>query len=383
MSETIDVVVVGGGIAGASAAWGLTEYGLSVALVEQEAQLAHHTTGRSAAIYLESYGPAIVRQLTAASRADFESAEELLGSPPIFTPRQAMWLATDDQVDELDHLLSEISSLRKISAAEAIELCPVLRPDALVAGAIEDHSAEMDVLALHQGFVRTATRRGAKIQTVWRVVEIRRRGDGWLVRSEGGQDLTCNQVVVAAGSWCDQVAALAGATPLGLHPMRRTIAICPTKVELDPMGPLMHHVDESYYWKPEGPNILCSPADETPSEPCDARPEEQDVALVIDRVNETTTLAIRSVITTWAGLRTFTADRIPVCGEDLEVPGLWWLAGQGGYGIQTSPAMGRAIGSLIATGAMADQLQNVGLSADVLGPQRLAALDPSSIPARH
>jgi D-arginine dehydrogenase len=373
-SKRADVVVIGGGIAGVSAAWGLTRQGLTVVLVEQEAQLAHHTTGRSAAIYLESYGPPIVRRLTSASRPDFEAAVELLGSEPIFSPRQAVWLATEEQTAELDRLLASTPSLRRMSVDETVERCPVIRRDAFVAAGIEDHSAEMDVLGLHQGFIRTAREHGAEVEKVWQVVGIERVGSGWLVTSHGGEDISCSQVVVAAGSWSDRVAQLAGAEPLGLRPLRRTVAICPTKIELDPLGPMMHHIDDTYYWKPEGPNVLCSPADETPSEPCDARPEEEDVAMVLDRVNETTTLGLRSVITAWAGLRTFSADRVPVCGQALDVEGLWWVAGQGGYGIQTAPAMGRAIGSLVATGDVPAELAAVGLSADVLGPQRVAGL---------
>ena len=371
MVLTADAVVIGGGIAGASAAWGLSLHGLSVVLVEQEAQLAHHTTGRSAAIFLESLGPTVVQQLTKASRADFESAPEQLGTPEIFTPRGAMWLATDAQLAELDSLIEATPSLRRISGDEAIERAPQLRPDTTAAAAIEDHAAEMDVLAMHAGFLRAARAGGATVERVWRVVAIDRVGEGWRVRSELGQDLHTAHVVVAAGAWCDRVAALAGANPLGLRPMRRTIAICPTAQVLDPFGPHIHHVDSRYYWKPEGPNVLCSPADETPSEPCDARPEEEDVALAIERVNATTTLDLRSVRTSWAGLRTFSPDRVPVCGEALDTPGLWWVAGQGGYGIQTSPAMGRALGALVSGNAWPEALAAHGLTPHALGPSRL------------
>lgn len=371
MAITADAVVIGGGIAGASAAWGLSQQGLSVVLVEQEAQLAHHTTGRSAAIFLESLGPTLVQQLTKASRVDFESAPEQLGTPEIFTPRGAMWLATDLQLAELDVLIAATPSLRRIAGDEALARAPQLRPETTAAAAIEDHAAEMDVLAMHAGFLRAAREHDATVERVWKVVAIDRLGAGWNVRSEQGRDAQAAHVVVAAGAWCDHVASLAGAAPLGLRPLRRTIAICPTRQVLDPFGPHIHHVDSRYYWKPEGPNVLCSPADETPSDPCDARPDEADVALAIERVNATTTLDLRSVRTAWAGLRTFSPDRVPVCGEALDTPGLWWMAGQGGYGIQTAPAMGRAIGALVSGNAWPAVLAEHGLSPRVLGPSRL------------
>jgi D-arginine dehydrogenase len=176
--------------------------------------------------------------------------------------------------------------------------------------------------------------------------------------------------VNASGAWGDPVGELAGARPLGLAPKRRTIAICPTREVLDPTGPLVGDVDDGYYWKAEGPNVLCSPADEHPSEPCDARPEELDIALAIERVNETTTLALRSVHASWAGLRTFAPDRVPVCGEDADVPGFWWLVGQGGYGIQTAPAMARSLSGLLCDAKLPDDLLRAGVTEAVLSPRR-------------
>ncbi len=367
--------MIGGGIAGVGAAWALAEAGCRVTVVEQEAQLAHHTTGRSAAVFLESYGPETVRRLTSASRVDFETAPEQLGTAELFEPRIAMWLATSDQRAELDHEVASVASLRQITADEALALCPVLRPEMVAAAAIEEHASDMDVLGLHQGFVRRTVQLGTTIHTTWQVTGIARNGPGFTVTCSDGTSISTDRVVLAAGAWCDRLAQMAGAAPIGLRPMRRTLALCPTTATLDRLGPLVHHVDDTYYWKPEGPNVLCSPADETPSEPCDARAEELDVALAIERVNETTTLALRSVRSAWAGLRTFTPDRVPVCGPDPEVEGLWWSAGQGGYGIQTAPAMSRALAALMLDGVLPENLTAHGLTAEALAVTRLRSVD--------
>jgi D-arginine dehydrogenase len=178
--------------------------------------------------------------------------------------------------------------------------------------------------------------------------------------------------VLAAGAWCDELASLAGARPLGLRPLRRTIAICPTASGIDPAGPLVGDVDHTYYWRAEGPNVLCSPADETASDPCDAQPEELDVALALERVNATTTLGLRSVRTAWAGLRTFAPDRVPVIGPDPACAGLWWFAGQGGYGIQMAPAAARTLAALVTHGHVAPDAAQLGLRAEAIAVARFA-----------
>jgi D-arginine dehydrogenase len=365
-----DAVVVGGGIAGVSAAFELAAADLDVTLVEKEPQLAHHTTGRSAATFLLSYGPPEVRALTAASVADYAAAPERLGTPPLLTPRSAMWLAPPEQVGHLDAMLEEVDSLQRITPEEAQAICPQVRGDLVAAGAYEDDAAEIDVLALHQGYVRGLIRAGGKAERSWPVQAITaRRGGGWYVETAGGR-LEAALVVLAAGAWCDELASLAGAEPLGLRPLRRTIAICPTTRDIDPAGPLVGDVDHTYYWRAEGPNVLCSPADESPSEPCDAHADELDVALALERVNATTTLGLRSVRTAWAGLRTFAPDRVPVIGADPACDGLWWFAGQGGYGIQMAPAAARSLAALVVGGHVAPDAAELGLRAPAVAPAR-------------
>jgi D-arginine dehydrogenase len=369
--DVVDVAVVGGGIAGVSAACELASAGCSVVLLEQEEQLAHHTTGRSAAVFLESYGPPTVRALTAASRSGYDAALERFGTLPLLEPRSALWVAPQQQVHLLDALVSAVPTLEPLPARGAIARCPVLSEEYVVGAALEHDAAAIDVLGLHQGYLRGLVEAGGRVVRSARVQRLRRATARWDVGWTGG-GLSARAVVLAAGAWCDELAALAGTRPVGLRPLRRTIAVCrvPTGAALDPEGPLVSDAAHSWYFKPEGPNVLVSPADETLSEPCDARPEEADVALGIERVNEATTLGLRSVVSTWAGLRTFAPDGVPVVGEDPKLAGLFWLAGQGGYGIQTAPAMARCLAGLVTGSGIPPDVADFGVIAAHLSPAR-------------
>jgi D-arginine dehydrogenase len=367
----VDVAIIGGGIAGVSAACELAGAGCSVVLLEQEDQLAHHTTGRSAAVFLESYGPPTVRALTAASRADYDAAPDRFGTLPLLEPRSALWVAPERQVGLLDALVSEVPTLERLPARDAIERCSVLSEEYVVSAAVEHDAAAIDVLGLHQGYLRGLVQAGGAVVRSARVRTLDRVGAGWELSWNDGE-LSAGAVVLAAGAWCDSLAGLAGARPVGLRPLRRTIAVCrvPAGCALDPEGPLVSDAAHSWYFKPEGPNVLVSPADETLSEPCDARPEEADVALGIERVNEATTLGLRSVVSTWAGLRTFAPDGVPVVGEDPDRSGLFWLAGQGGYGIQTAPAMARCLAGLVTGSGVPPDIAALGVTAEDLSPAR-------------
>jgi D-arginine dehydrogenase len=315
----------------------------TVAVLEQESELGYHATGRSAAALLESYGSAEVRALTRASRVGLESADT---SSPLLTPRPLLWIADADHAGEIAELLAEQPGLRALSPAEAHASCPVLRDDALGAAALEPDAHDIEVAAVLQMYVTRASARGVVVHRHSRL-DRAERSDGRWVLSHGAGTLVADIVVNAAGAWADEVATRFGARPFGLRPLRRTIAIARTGQPVDPTWPLVAAVDEGFYFRPEGPNILISPADETPSEPCDARPDEVDVARAIERVNRATDLALRSVVTAWAGLRTFAPDRNPVVGFDPDVPGLFWIAGQGGYGIQMAPALAQLAAALI------------------------------------
>ena len=347
---------------------------MRVVLLEQEPQLAHHTTGRSAAVFLQSYGPPAVRALTAASRADYDSAPARFDAPSLLAARSALWVAPSEQASSLTHLLEEVATLRRVTPEEAIVRCPSLRRDRVTAAAVEDDAADIDVLGLHQGYARGLVAAGGEVRRSWRVTTLARSGSGWRVGSSS-ESLEAGAVVLAAGAWCEELAVLAGTRPIGLRPLRRTIAVCrvPAGATFDLDGPLVSDAAHTWYFRPEGPNVLCSPADETPSPPCDARPDEVDVALAIERVNEATTLGLRSVVSTWAGLRTFAPDRVPVVGEDPSAAGLWWLAGQGGYGIQTAPAMARCLAGLLLGRGPPVDVARLGVTVDDLSPVRFAA----------
>ena len=340
----VDVVVIGGGIAGVTAAAHLAEGGATVALVERETALAQHTTGRSAAQYLENYGGPVNIKLTLASRAGFAAG-------PFLTPRAMLTIGSASQLEDLERMATagarHVPSIRLIDRAEAMAQCEVLRSEAVAAAVLEPEAADIDVALLHQDFVRRLRAHDGAIVTGAAAVFPQRSGGGWVVG-----DWRTPVVVNAAGAWADEVAIAAGVAPLGLVPLRRTAFIVP-----GPPGchrwPLVYALGDRFYFKPEpGENLLCSPVDETPSEPCDARPEPIDIARAIEAINEATTLEVRHVRRSWAGLRTFSPDRNPVIGLDSDTPGFFWLAGQGGTGIQTAPAQGLAIAGLVLDGAL-------------------------------
>jgi D-arginine dehydrogenase len=364
-----DIVVVGGGIAGVSAAYHLAMAGLDVVLVEAEAALAHHTTGRSAAQYLATYGGAVNQALTVASRAFFDDPPAGLVDAPLLQPVPFLSIGGPDERAALAAAAAAaaavVSSVRLLSAAEAVACCPVLRPELLGGAVLEPEAMDIDVMALHQGFVRGAVAAGALVRRSAPVVAIDRVAERWHV-AVGAETLTADVVVNAAGAWGDRIAGLAGLEPLGLQPLRRTAFT--TSVPVDTHGwPLVHPLDGTFYFKPEaGGQLLCSLADETPSEPCDARPEELDIALTIERINTATTLAISTVRSSWAGLRTFAPDRNPVIGPEPSVPSFVWMVGQGGTGIQTAPAAGRALAALVLHGELPGELLAAGLTTSAL-----------------
>jgi len=334
-------------MAGVSVAYELAEHA-SVVLLEAERSLALHTTGRSAAAYEPAYGPPVIRALTLASGPRFAELAARLDTPPLLTHRPTLWLGCDDAgVAELEAVCAA-GAAEPIMVDHARRLCPVLVPAAIRTVALDDTSADLDVMALHQGYVRGLVARGGMIHSGHPVTAIGRDGAGWTVRA-AGTTFTADVLVNAAGAWADRVAELAGVAPIGIRPLRRTIAIAAGTGPVDPGWPLVVDAVESFYFRPEGGRVLVSPADETPAEPGDAKPVDLDIALAIERVNEVTTLGLRSVHTAWAGLRSFVEDRLPVVGARPDRPGFVYFAGQGGYGIQTAPALA-AYGAAVALG---------------------------------
>ncbi|MCY3619979.1 MAG: FAD-binding oxidoreductase [Acidimicrobiaceae bacterium] len=371
-ARSFDVVVVGGGIAGVSAAWALACRGHGVAVVEREASLTAHSTGRSVAQFLASYGGPASRVLSAASRPFLETDADGLADSELLEPRNVLWVAPAGFEEQVAARIAANQTTgtpcERLDAAGAINLCPVLDPRWLDAGVIEYGGFDIDVAELHQAFLRGARAEGAAVLREHGVRALARRDGCWQV-DIGERVLTCATVVNAAGAWADEVAGMAGARPVGLQPYRRTVFTFASHHE-SAKWPLVVGADESFYFKPEGAGqFLASPADEAPIEPCDVKPREIDVAAGIKAVNRATILDVRSVRSTWAGLRTFAPDRIPVVGFDSGAEGFFWCAGQGGTGIQTSPAIASLVADLIG-GTAPDGLPT-DLAAE-LSPERFS-----------
>lgn len=373
-----DFIVIGAGIAGASAAYELQQHG-SVVLLEREPLPGHHTTGRSAAFLLESYGSAVVGRLTRGSRGFLEQPPEGFSDSPLVTPKPVLWIGREDQRESLEVSLASGreagADLREVDVAAARELCPALREDYVAAAVVEPNAMYIDVAGLLDSFLRGFRRRGGELATKAEATRIERSGGLWDVEA-GGRTYRAARVVNAAGAWCDRVGRLAGARPIGLRPLRRTAITFDPPPGCDIRSwPCVIDADEDFYFKPEGGQLLASPCDETPSEPCDASAEDYEVTLAAERVQRATTIEIRHIRNRWAGLRSFVADRSPVIGMDPERASFLWLAGQGGFGIMTSPAAARAAAGLIVDGSLPEDLQALGLAAEQLSPERLLGHD--------
>ncbi len=370
-----DVIVVGGGIAGVSAAAAVAETGRSVVLLEREAQLAHHTTGRSAAVYIVNYGGELASRLTLASRPFYDDPPEGLVDGPILEPRGLVMAGSAAHAAVIEQQIVEGQRLdptiQRLDTAAIRSMVPVVRDEAAVVGMYEPGGSIMDVMGLHQAYVRQARSHDARIERHHEVVAIEPRANGWRVVTDRGS-WDGEVVVNAAGAWGDVIGAMAGARPIGLEPRRRTAFT--VTIDHDASGWPFVHLDTDdgpcYFKFEAGSQLLCSPSDEVPSPPVDAKAEELDVAMAIDRINRATTLGIRSVNTTWAGLRTFAPDRHPVIGWDDEVDGFCWMVGQGGTGITTSHASGRVVAALVDRRPMPDDLAAVGLELGALAPRR-------------
>ena len=369
------MLVVGSGIAAASVGYWLVPHA-RVTLLEREDQPGYHSTGRSAALFFESYGTPQVRALTLASRAFLDAPPAGFTDHPILSPRGVVLVAAPGQQALLDEQWAVLASVsergRRLGAAEAVARVPVLRPDRVIGAVLEPDAADMDVHALHQGYLRGIRRHGGRIVCNAEVTALRRGSDGRWQAVAGGQSHAADVVVNAAGAWCDAVAQLAGARPIGLVPKRRSAFVFAPPEGMDVRGwPAVGGVDHSWYIKPDAGLLLGSPANEDPVEPHDVQPEELDIAVAVDRIETMTSLQVRRIVRRWAGLRSFVADGDLVGGFDPELPGFFWVAAQGGYGIQTSAAMGEACAALIRDLPLPPRIAGFGLTAAMLSPARL------------
>lgn len=369
MVETADVAIVGGGIAGIGAGAAMAVAGARVVVVEAEDAAGRHATGRSAAVFLLNYGNAAVRALNAASEAALADPDPDLTDRPLLSPRGELLVAAEDEFDAFDAYLSGASGMEEIDAAEALRMFPILRPEAARRAAYEPGARDIDVDRLLQGWLRLLRAHGGRLATRAQAGAIARDGSGWRVETLGGAVLA-PVVVNAAGAWADRVAALAGLPPVGITPYRRSAAILPAPDGMDVTGwPMAASAAERWYVKPDAGKLMVSPADQDAVEPHDAWPDDMVLAEGLDRYERAVTVPVTRVERSWAGLRSFAPDRTPVVGFDPLAEGFLWLAGQGGYGVQTSPALS----ALAADLALARPPRLAQDTVAALSPARLRA----------
>ena len=377
------MLIIGAGIAGASLAWRLARAGRPVVLIEREPQPGMHSTGRSAAMFMESYGPPGVRALTRASRDFYLHPPAGFAEAPLLSPRHALFVATAGQQAALARMQADLAAsgttMVLLNSELLAQAAPALKPDLFQNALLDEQGYDMDVHALLQGFLRGARQAGARLLTgVW---PLRAAHDGqrWRVALSDGNELVAHTVVNAAGAWADELAALFGAAPIGLQPRRRSAFTFRAPEGVDIGGwPMVADVDEAWYFKPDAGQLLGSPANADPVAPHDVQPEEFDIALGIHLIQEATNLRIERPTATWAGLRSFVADGDLVIGFDDACPGFFWLAAQGGYGIQSAAGASLLAASLIAGQPLPAELAAHGVEPRVVSPLRLRGATPDS-----
>lgn len=370
------VAIIGAGIAGASLAWRLARAGTPVVVIEREPQPGMHSTGRSAAMFMESYGPPGVRALTRASRGFYLHPPAGFAQAPLLHPRHALFVATAAQQDALMRLQAELTAsgtpLTLLNSKQLARAAPALKPDLFQNALLDEDGYDIDVDALLQGFLRGARQAGARLLTGVQPVRAEREAPGWRLGLSDDTELAARTVVNAAGAWADEVAALLGAAPIGLQPCRRSAFTFrpPEGVDISDW-PMVSDVDEAWYFKPDAGQLLGSPANADPVAPHDVQPEALDIALGIHHIQQATTLTIARPTATWAGLRSFAPDGEIVIGFDGACPGFFWLAGQGGYGIQSAAGASALAAALIRGEPLPDALRSHGVDAAVAAPSRL------------
>jgi len=375
--ERFDVAVIGGGIAGTSVAAELSK-DRRVLLLEMESQPGYHTTGRSAAVYAAVYGPSPIRALTRASRAFFTSPSASHFSTALFRPRPIMMIARQEQAFALDQTIAEVgvmTPVERINESAIRKLNPLVKTGYASAAMLDMSGEDIDVAALHQGYLRQFRDFGGDLRCNATVLGLTHTGRDWQINTGVGE-FTVDTIVNAAGAWAEHIGGLAQAESIGLIPKRRTAAIVAAPTELAPNTlaslPITIDIEENFYLKPDAGRLLISPADETPSPACDAQPEDMDIALCVERIEQAFDLQVHRIESKWAGLRSFVADKCPVVGYSTTAPAFFWLAGQGGYGIQTAPALARLAASQVLQRPMPEDIAAEGVDLSEIDPSRLA-----------
>jgi D-arginine dehydrogenase len=376
-----DFLVIGAGIAGASIAYELSDSG-RVCLIEAEAQPGFHATGRSAALFAPSYGGPEIRAANLASRAFFDRPPPGFCDHPLLHRRRALYIARSDQSGRLHQLVADIrgsgGTTAMITNRDAVASVPLLRAGYVAEAALDPDAMDIDVAALHQGYLRGARAAGAVVATNTRVVHVEHRNGLWKAAISEGSAVA-PVLINAAGAWADGVAEICGAQPVGLRAYRRTAVLVDAPVGVDIREwPAVIDASEQFYFKPDAGKLLLSPADEMPDMARDVQPEEVDIALCVDRIEAALDMEVRRIRRSWAGLRTFAPDRVPVVGFDADVAGFFWCAGQGGYGIQTAPALARTAAALVKREPPPADIVAQGLKAEDLSPRRFVGYTAAS-----
>lgn len=346
MTQNFDIVVIGAGIAGATTSAALSG-DAKVALIEAEEQAGYHTTGRSAAIWVLNYGPPDVRTLTGLSRDFFLNPPSDIADAPLGTHRRNIYLAPPDETPALDALIAQNLGIVDIPVSEVKAEVPALRDGYAVRAGLEDNAFDMDVAALHQGFLRRLRHHGGALLLRHRAGRIARGEGVWRVETTSGT-VSAPILVNAAGAWGDEVAGIAGIPPLGLKPCRRTACIIDPSPYQVADWPMVQSAAHLWYARPEARSrLMVTPCDETPMPPHDVQPDELDIAIAVDRMQQALDIPVRRIEHSWAGLRTFSPDRSLAFGWEVSAPGFFWCVAQGGYGIQTAPAAGKLVADMI------------------------------------
>ncbi len=375
--QSTDFLIVGAGMAGASMGYWLARQA-RVMVLERESQPGYHSTGRSAAMFMENYGTPQVRALTTASRAFFETPPPGFTATPLLQARGALMFGNAVQREAVVTAHADALKLspksRLLNQADTLAMVPVLRPEVVDCAFLDPAAADIDAASLHQGFLRGIRAAGGQITCNAELLAASRGANGWTIHTSAGE-FHAAVLVNAAGAWADDIARKSGVAPMGVQPLRRSAFTFAPPDGLDCRAwPLVMGVDESetFYFKPDAGQLLGSPANADPVPPHDVQAEAFDVALGIHRIEQATTLTIRRPSHVWAGLRSFAPDGSLVLGFDTRADGFFWVAGQGGYGIQTAPAAGQAAAALALGRPLPDTVAAFGLTAPSLGPARLA-----------
>ena len=374
-AEIFDFIIIGAGIAGASVAAFLAP-DAKICVLEAESQAGYHSTGRSAAMYVPAYGPPIIRMLTRASGRFFNAPPDGFTETPLLSPRDILLIVQPSQETQLAQFQAEMEEAQNLVAISAEEMRarqPLLRKGYASQGLIDPTGSDIDVHALHRGFLRQMRQEGGQFLPNARVQSLRREKGIWHIRLKDRM-LYARTIINAAGAWAEEIGQMARAEEIGLVPKRRTALLIdpPAGLDLAKM-PMTIDIEEAFYLKPEAGQILISPANEDPMAACDAQPDEMDIAICVDRIEGAFDLKLRRFQAKWAGLRSFVADKEPVVGYSDKVDGFFWLAGQGGYGIQSCPAMGQLAAALALGQPVPDEIAAAGITAHMLHPSRLSS----------